>query len=90
MADTISSSSNLTVTLEYTNSDSETKTASFKIPNYSTYQATEETIKQQVGTALNQGLFVNADDGTALDSDSILTASTTNQTIRNLDIGWDD
>ena len=87
MADTITSSKTLAVGLEYEESGT-TKTATVKIPNYRA-NVTEAQIK----AAFNNSILIYGydEEGTPqyFNSDSVLTASTTNQTINNLEINWE-
>lgn len=91
MADTITTSQELKVGLEYFDAVGDKKTTSFTILNPRD-GLTEQQIRQEVGTALNNNIFIfhMEDAEQPVTSDNILTASTTNQTINNLDIGWED
>ena len=93
MADSITSSRNLNVTLSWKDpiDTDTTKTATIKIPNYLASSATEATIKEKFNTVLNMGFFRESTNGEVLTSDALLTAATTDQTINVLDdIGWED
>lgn len=91
MADTITSSNSITIGFEYYDNDqSDTKTATMKISNPKSSIAT----KAQIQAAFTDSIFITGYDDYGnpqiLNSDSVLTASTTAQTVRNLDIGWED
>lgn len=83
MADTISTSKNLSIGI-----DMGYKT-SITIPNYKT-SITEQQIKNAFA---NQDVIIYGYDENEnpqpVTSDQIYTASTTNQTINNIDIGWE-
>lgn len=94
MADTITTSANLGIGLEYDEKISvdgkkETRTATITIPNYKS-SITEDQVKQAFG---NQQVLIGGFDvdnnPITITSDNVVTASTTNQTINNIDIGWD-
>lgn len=91
MADTITSSHTLNIGLEYIDPEtSDTKNATLKMSN-----PKDNITKADVQAAFNTQIFiygVDEEEGVPLyfDSDSVLTASTTDQTINNLDIGWVD
>ena len=91
MADTVKTSEILSIGVEYDKNAAVKKTTTIKIPNYKP-TITEQQIKNVFA---NQNVLV-VPDGTnewnpvAITSDDILTAATTNQTITNLDIGWED
>ncbi len=94
MADTITTSANLGIGLEYeelmsVDGKKETRTATITIPNYKS-SITENQIKQAFG---NQQVLIGGYDVNSnpiqINSDNVVTASTTNQTINNIDIGWD-
>lgn len=89
LADSIKTSNSLSIGIEYADSES-TKTTTITIPNFKD-DLTEEQIKNAFN---NQNVIIYGYDeqGEAqpVQSDNILTASTTHQTINNLDIGWED
>lgn len=94
MADTITTSANLGIGIEYDEKISvdgkkETRTSTITVPNYKT-SITEQQIKDAFG---NQQVLIGGYDVDNLPilitSDNVVTASTTNQTINNIDIGWD-
>lgn len=87
MADSIKASAELSVGLEYRDSNDAKKTVYFKVPNYKK-NLTESQIKESVGAALSTGVFL-VDDGAnyqTLSSDQIYTAFTTNETINDIDL----
>lgn len=87
MADSIKASSSLSVGIEYTDNGNR-KIAYLSVPDPKD-ELTENEIKQQVGTAINTGVFL-IDDGTSeqtISADQIFTAYTTDQTINDIDIG---
>lgn len=89
--DTITSSEVLSIGIEYDKNAAVAKTTTIKIPNYK-LGVTEQQIKNVFA---NQNvLFVpdgsNIGNPVAITSDDILTAATTNQTVQNIDIGWED
>lgn len=89
MADTVTSTSDLAVGLDYPNaSGTGTKTVYLKIPNPMN-NITESQIKSAVGTALTNKIFLN-EYGDEIPTSAISTAYTENQTINNLDIGYSD
>ena len=83
MADTIKSSSELAVGLDYTDVDKE-KTVYLKIPNPSS-GLTESTIRTQVGTFINQNI-VKSPAGTEFSTTSIGTAYTLDEEKIDIDI----
>lgn len=87
MADTITSSRTLSVELEYTESDGDKKTATVKLPNHK-----DNLTQQEITAAFTDSILIYGYDEEGapqiLNSDNVLTATTTNQTINNLDIGW--
>lgn len=90
MADTVSASNNLSVGIEYINSeDGAKKTGYIKIPNPKS-NLTEQQIKNQVGAVITNNVLIDEYDEPVTDTSKILTAYTTAQTIRNLDIGYGD
>lgn len=90
MADTLSTSKELTIGLEYNDPDSgDKKTANFKVPNFKS-SITENEIKAVFNTPVLYYGENEEGDFLYYDSNSVLTASTTNQTIQTLDIGWTD
>lgn len=88
MADSITSSKNLSIGIEYTKGSTTTKT-SITIPNYKS-SLTEQQIKNAFA---NQNVIYYDEDQSGsyitVGSENIYTASTTNQTINNIDIGWE-
>lgn len=89
MADTIKTSENLGIGVEFQDGN-DTRTSTITIPNFSS-SITEQKIKQAF--ANQQVLIYGYDDNhnpKPVTSDNIVTASTTQQTINNIDIGWED
>jgi len=86
--DTITSSEVLSIGIEYDKNAAVKKTTTIKIPNYK-LGVTEQQIKNVFA---NQNVLFVPDDSNpvAITSDDILTAATTNQTVHNIDIGWED
>lgn len=91
MADTIKSSAELSVGVEYRDSKDAKKTAYFKIPNYKA-NLTEQNIRDSVGAAINTGVFLINDitghNPETISADQIYTAFTTNETINDIDIDY--
>lgn len=89
MADTIKSSQELSVGIEYRDSKDAKKTAYFKVPNYKA-NLTEQNIRDSVGAAINTGVFLIDDDDSqqTISADQIYTAFTTNETINDIDIDY--
>ena len=90
MADTITTSEVLSIGVEYDKNAAVKKTTTIKIPNYKP-NVTEQQIKNIFA---NQNVLLVPDGSNvwnpvAITSDDILTAATINQTIKNLDIGWE-
>lgn len=88
MADSITSSKTLSIGVEYTE-DKDTRTTTINIPNFR-QSITEQQIKD-VFTNQNVLIYGYDESGAAkpVKSENIVTASTTNQTIANIDIGWE-
>lgn len=88
MADTVTSSKNLNIGIEFTVGDKTTKT-SIIIPDYKTTVTAE-----QIKNAFRSQSVIYYDEPESgnyqmINADNIYTASTTNQTINNIDIGWE-
>lgn len=90
MADTITSSRTLEIGIEYDSADNTSgkRTATIKLPNYST-NVSEQSIKTAF-TGQNV-IMVNGYgyDPALVTEENIYTAATVDQTINNIDIGWD-
>lgn len=88
MADSITSSFELSVGLDYVTGDGKggigTKTAYLKVPNPKT-NLTESAIKTAVGTFINQKI-VTDEEGHDFSTTSIATAFTTSEEKINIDI----
>ena len=93
MADSIKSSQDLSVGIEYRDTNDAKKTAYFKIPNYKA-NLTEQNIRDSVGAAINTGVFLisdmTGDNPATISADQIYTAFTTNETINDIDIDYDE
>lgn len=89
MADTIKTSENLGIGVEFV-SGADKRTSTITIPNFRS-TITEQQIK--AAFASQDVIIYGYDDSNnplPVTSDNIITASTTKQTINNLDIGWED
>ena len=88
MADTITTSESLGIGVEFMDG-TDKRTSTITIPNFRS-SITETQIKQAFA---NQQVLIygydEQDEPEKIDSDNIVTASTTKQTINNLDIGWE-
>lgn len=85
MADSITSSANLTIGIEF-DDEGTTRTTSVTIPNYKA-NLTRQEIKDIFDN--NQVLIYGYDENIPkyIVGDNVVTASTTNQTIKVIDIG---
>lgn len=90
MADTIKSSKSLAIGIEFQDAEGEKRTSTITLPNFK-QNLTESQIKNAFN---NQNVLIYgvSEQGNPefVTSDNVLTAATTNQTINNLDIGWED
>lgn len=88
MADKISISKSLSIGVEYAEGR-ETRTTTINIPNFRT-GLTEQQIKNAF-TGNNVIIYGYDDQETPLPvlPENVVTASTTNQTVHNIDIGWE-
>ena len=86
MADTIKSSNDLSVGLEYTDTDNKTKTIYLKVPNPRS-NITESEIRTAMNTFINQQI-VKDPEGQAFSTTSVSTAYTVNEQKVSLDVGW--
>lgn len=84
MADSIKSSFELSVGLDYLNSDNKDKTVFIKIPNPKS-NLTESEIRTAVGTFINSQIVFDP-MGNAFSTSSIATAYTTNEEKIDIDI----
>lgn len=89
MADKYTMTNELSVGVEYRDSDDNKKSIFFKIPEPKG-NLTEETIRAAVGTALGTGIFMDSTGTVTLSAADIYTAFSTSETINDLDIGWDE
>lgn len=89
MADKYTMTNDLSVGVEYRDSDDNKKSVFFQIPSPKT-NLTEASIRSAVGTALGTGIFMDSNAQVTLSAEDIYTAFTTNETINDLDIGWED
>lgn len=92
MADTITASKTLDIGIEYGSADEQNRklTTTIKLKNFKS-NVTESQIK----TAFDQqNVLIYGYDGNnnpqPVTPENIYTASTTNQTINNIDVGWED
>lgn len=94
MADTVTSSRTVEIGIEYESADTSgkttTRTVTVKLPNYKTTKMSKEDIKTAF-TGQNV-LMVNpyGSSPNIITEDQIYTAATVDQTINNIDIGWND
>lgn len=92
LADSITGSQILNIGIEFDDNGIK-RTTSINLPNFKD-DLTEQQIKNAF--ANNNILIYGYDESTGeaieqpITSDNVITASTTNQTINNLDIGWED
>lgn len=88
MADTITSSKSLAIGIEFDDAGTK-RTSTVTLPNYRS-TITESQIKN-IFASQNVLIYGYDDNENPLPvtSDNVLTASTTNQTINNIDIGWE-
>lgn len=88
MADSITTSENLGIGVEYQDG-ADKRTSTITIPNFKT-NITEAQIKAAFA---NQDVIIYGYDDQQIAkpvrSENIVTASTTKQTLNNLDIGWE-
>ena len=88
MADSITSSKSLSIGIEFDDLGTK-RTSTVTMPNYRS-TITESQIKN-IFASQNVLIYGYTEEGAALPvtSDNVVTASTTNQTINNIDIGWE-
>ena len=86
MADTVKSSNDLSVGLEYTDTDNKTKTIYLKVPNPRN-NITETEIRNAMNTFINAQI-VKDPEGQAFSTTSVSTAYTVNEQKISLDVGW--
>lgn len=87
MADSIKTSSQITVGIEYYNEDGNRKTANINIPNPKS-NLTETQIRTAIGQALAQNALIIEDSiSDTISPEQIYTAYTTDESINDLDIG---
>lgn len=87
MADKVTTTKTLGVQVEYLDTVSEKKTATFKIPNYMS-NLTEETVREKFQPYLNLLVFEDENENTP--NKTILSAYVEDQEKVELDIGWKD
>lgn len=86
MSDTVKSSNDLSVGLEYTDTDNKTKTIYLKVPNPRN-NITETEIRNAMNTFINAQI-VKDPEGQAFSTTSVSTAYTVNEQKVSLDVGW--